>query len=436
MLAGHGASQALRMASSLIMTRLLVPEMFGVMAIASVVLMVLHFMSDLGIEQNIVQSHRGDDPDFLDSAWTLQIIRGAVVWLAALVVSGALAFSASHGLWLPDSVYAAPILPWIVAISAASALILGFQTTGVATAHRHMEQKRLTQLELASQTVGFCFMVTLGIATQSIWALVSGALVTSLTSVILGHTWLTRRKDRFRWEPAAAQELISFGKWAFLSSVFTVLSFSGDRLLLGAYLSADLLGTYAIAVLILGALEGVVGGLVGAVALPAWSEIARNDRPRLREVYYKLRLPADLALLFIGGALFAGGQVAIDLLYDERYASAGQMLEILGLSVIATRFSITYHIYVAVGRPKYLSIVNLARCLALFCIVPAAYSLGGTFAAVWGIALHGIAMIPFAWWLLGRLDLLDLRRELLVFVAMPVGFGFGYLVRLVLGTVV
>jgi O-antigen/teichoic acid export membrane protein len=431
MLAGHATGQMLRMANSLIMTRLLVPEMFGVMAIASVVLMVLQFMSDLGVHHTIVQSRRGEDPDFLDTAYVLQILRGTVVWSGALVLSAALALGAKQGLFPPDSVYAAPVLPWIIAVGSFGAFIYGFQTTGLALAHRHMEQKRLTQLELASQFVGFCFMVVIGLATRSIWALVAGALITNTTSVILGHIWLGR-KDRFRWEKAASQELISFGKWAFLSSIFTVLSMNGDRLLLGGYLSAELLGTYAIAVLILGALEGLVGGLFGAVALPALSEVARNDPPRLREVYYKLRVPADLGLLFIGGGLIAGGQLAIDWLYDERYASAGIMLQILGFATLATRYSISYQIYIAAARPKYLTIVNFARCLGLFGVVPAAFALGGTYAAIWGIALHGLAMVPFVWFLLGRLGLLDIKRELLVLPALPIGFAFGYLVRLIL----
>jgi len=59
------------------MTRILVPEMFGVMAIATMVTVVLWLLSDLGIRQNIVQSGRGDDPAFLDTAWVIQIARDA-----------------------------------------------------------------------------------------------------------------------------------------------------------------------------------------------------------------------------------------------------------------------------------------------------------------------------------------------------------------------
>jgi O-antigen/teichoic acid export membrane protein len=58
------ASQVMRLGGNLIMARLLLPEMFGVMVIATTVSVLLHLLSDVGLRQNIIQSHRGDDPDF------------------------------------------------------------------------------------------------------------------------------------------------------------------------------------------------------------------------------------------------------------------------------------------------------------------------------------------------------------------------------------
>jgi len=85
-LAGFGASQVIRLGSSLIMTRLLMPEMFGVMAIANIFLVGLALFSDLGLRQNIIQSKRGDDPLFLNTVWTIQILRGAVLWALTIGV--------------------------------------------------------------------------------------------------------------------------------------------------------------------------------------------------------------------------------------------------------------------------------------------------------------------------------------------------------------
>ena len=76
----------IRFGSNLVMTRLLVPQMFGVMAIATVIMVGLAMFSDLGLRQSIVQSRRGSDPVFLNTAWSVQIVRGLILWLFALAV--------------------------------------------------------------------------------------------------------------------------------------------------------------------------------------------------------------------------------------------------------------------------------------------------------------------------------------------------------------
>src|SRR5947209_5210020 len=85
--AGYGLSLAIRFGSSLLLTRLLVPEMFGVMAIAMVVLIGLALFSDLGLAQSVVRSERGSEPLFLNTAWAVQILRGILLCFVALAVS-------------------------------------------------------------------------------------------------------------------------------------------------------------------------------------------------------------------------------------------------------------------------------------------------------------------------------------------------------------
>ncbi|HBB84471.1 MAG TPA: polysaccharide biosynthesis protein, partial [Sulfitobacter sp.] len=79
----YGGAQAIRLASNLILTRLLFPEAFGLMALIQVVIVGLTLFSDVGIGPSIAQSKRGDDRDFLNTAWTIQAIRGGCLWLAA-----------------------------------------------------------------------------------------------------------------------------------------------------------------------------------------------------------------------------------------------------------------------------------------------------------------------------------------------------------------
>ena len=145
---GYGSSQLIRLASNLILARLLFPEAFGLMALISVVTIGLALFSDIGISPSIAQSKRGDDPDFLNTAWTLQVIRGAVLCVLTALLAAPMA-----------RFYDEPQLATYLPIAGLSLLIAGFNPTRIDTAQRHLLVGRLTALDLASQIIGVVLMV-------------------------------------------------------------------------------------------------------------------------------------------------------------------------------------------------------------------------------------------------------------------------------------
>src|SRR6056297_1059184 len=82
-----GGANALRLGSNLILTRLLFPEAFGLMALTQVFLTGLQMFSQFGINASVIRSERGDDPAFLHTAWTVQIVRGIGLWLICFAVA-------------------------------------------------------------------------------------------------------------------------------------------------------------------------------------------------------------------------------------------------------------------------------------------------------------------------------------------------------------
>src|SRR5258708_13138289 len=85
-IAGYGINLAIRFGTNLLMTRVLAPEMFGVMAVASMIMVGLSMFSDIGLRQNVIQSSRGNDPSFLNTAWSMQIILCLFLWAFAAVL--------------------------------------------------------------------------------------------------------------------------------------------------------------------------------------------------------------------------------------------------------------------------------------------------------------------------------------------------------------
>ena len=162
-LLGYGMSQCLRLGANLCLTRLLVPEMFGLMALVNVFILGLTLFSDIGIAPSIIQHDRGDEPDFLNTAWTLQIIRGVGLWLCCLLLALPVA-----------NFYGEPKLSWLIPIVGFTTVISGFNSTALFTFKRQISLGKLTVFELVIQLSSLSIMLAWAWFHRSIWALVVG----------------------------------------------------------------------------------------------------------------------------------------------------------------------------------------------------------------------------------------------------------------------
>ena len=130
---GFGLQQAIRFGSNLVLARLLFPEAFGTMALVTVLLVGLTMLSDLGIQPAIQSSKRGDDPAFLNTAWTLNMIRAGILVAAACALA-----------WPVAWFYEEPILSQLIPVAALSLPLLALEPTRAETASRHMLLGRVT----------------------------------------------------------------------------------------------------------------------------------------------------------------------------------------------------------------------------------------------------------------------------------------------------
>lgn len=434
--AGFGIGLIVRFGSNLLMTRLLLPDMFGIMAMATTVMIGLAMFSDVGLRQSVVQSARGSDASFLNTAWSIQILRGIAIWLAAVCVSIVIALAAQRGLALPDSVYAAASLPYIISALAFSAVISGFESTKVYEASRGLALGHLTKLEIVSQLAGLASMLCWVAVDRSIWALVAGAIGAALTRAALSHVWLAGVDNRWEWDLAAVHEVIHFGKWIFLASILGFLVNSGDRLLLGGLVNSTVLGFYSIASLIGNSLEGILSKIMGEVSFPAFSEVVRDRRSDLQRAYYQFLAPIGAVAYFSGGFFMAFGQTLIHLLYDDRYEQVGWMLELISAILLTIPFRLATQSFLALGMPKVQTHIILIRFVFLFVVTPFAFHLGGLEGAIIAIVLSHFTSIPIVIFHNQRLGLFNLRKESYLFLFVVGGLVAGLASKLLVGNLV
>jgi len=378
--AGFVTAQALRLASNLVLTRLLFPEAFGLMALVTVVLVGLSMLSDVGIGPAIARHGRGDEADFLDTAWTLQAIRGGLLWLLTVALA-----------WPVAALYAAPDLVLLLPAAGLMLLVNGFLPTRIETAARHLYLGRVTAIDLASQLAGVIMMIASALATGSVWALVAGTLAGALVKLILALRLLPGRPNRLRWEPEAARELISFGKWIFLSTALTFLVFQGDKAILGVALPLGPLGIYNIGYF-LASVPSLLGmAVVGRVMIPLYRETPpaapAAGRLRLR----RMRTTLTGALMVLVLVLAFTGVPLVALLYDPRYGAAGGVVVAIALTQIPQVIGLSYdQAALAAGDSRGFFALSATRAVVQLSAFVSGLLLAGLPGALAG---QGIAMV-------------------------------------------
>ena len=404
---GYGAGLGLRLVSSVILTRLLFRETFGIMAVVNALLQGLLMFSDLGIGTMIVQSRRGQEPAFLDTAWTIQVMRGALLLLVAVALA-----------WPAARFYGEPQLLWLVPMVGVNAAISGFTSTSFFTLSRSLEQRRLVLLELATQVISFLVTVAWAMVHRSVWALMAGSTTTFLVRVGASHAYLPGHGNRFRWDAKAAQEVLTFSATRL------------DSLVLGRRLTMGELGTYSIAST-LGRLPFELMFSLGVgVLFPVLAEAYRRDEASLRRELFRLRALL-LAPILAACVLFTiAGDRIVAVLYDPRYQQAGWILRVLsaGQVAVVVGMSSTFALY-AVGDSFSTMCLEGARAALLVVGMVVGGSLFGKEGLIIGIASVGPLLYPFWIIALRRRGLWQPSLDLAALLAASIAIAAGLFLR-------
>lgn len=386
---GFGAAQIIRLASNLILTRLLFPEAFGLMALVTVFTVGLTMFSDVGIGPSIARSPRGDDPDYLNTAWTIQVFRGFGLWMVAILLA-----------WPVSVFYDEPQLAVLLPISGAALFIAGFDPTRIETANRHLLMGRITLLDLGSQIVGIVAMTLLALWWQSVMALVVGNLVSVTVRLVASNIYLPGDRNRFRWEKEAASDLITYGKWIFLSTVFGFFSLQGDRAILGKYFSLAMLGVYNIGYFMASFPMLLGHNITGRLLIPIYREKPPGASAENFAKLRKMRFALTTGLMFLVLLMAFIGQPLIGFLYDARYVDAGAIVVLLACFQIPMVIGMSYdQAALAAGDSRGFFVVSAIKATLRIGLLLVGASGWGLLGALIGLIVAGVLSYPADIWL-------------------------------------
>lgn len=357
---------------TIILARLLAPADFGVFGIALLAMSALQTFSRTGFGAALVQK-KEDTEFYLDTAWTVQVIRGVVLGLIAFALAPYVA-----------AFFDAPAAKPILQVIAFSVLLGGLGNIGLSYFQKELEFHKTFVYELSGTLADIGVAIPAAFILRSVWALVFGLLARTIVQIVLSyfiHPY--RPRPRFNWQQF--KELFGFGKWILASSIVVFLATQGDDAFLCKILGASALGLYQVAFRFAN-LPGSEIGVLSRVAFPAYSKLQDNI-PKLRDAYLRMMRFVSFLSIPLGGGIFMLGPAFTHIFLGDKWMPMVPALRILAISgIIGVINSPAGSAFNALGKPHLSFVVLLTRVITL---AGAIYPL----ALLWGMSGVAVAVL-------------------------------------------
>lgn len=304
----------IKLGSTLILTRLLAPEAYGILGTAMAVLTTLEWLSDMGIQPALVRHARGGEKPYLLTGWTMGLGRGALL-------SACAALSA----WPLAMFYQEPALLGVLLVLATRPLFMAVRSPALPNLRRKLNYRALFIDEVSQTLVGTICSILMALVFRSVWAIVLGTMAGALTSVVLSYI-LCPMRPAICWNRDALKDIYSLGHQVFVNTLVMALWLNLDRLLGLKLVSPSEMGLYAIAF----NLSAVLENLVTRACDVYFSMLAREQQGDAQTRWHEqvCQRAAGWGMPLAALAILMAPWV-IWILYDERYAGAGLLFAIM-----------------------------------------------------------------------------------------------------------
>lgn len=303
------------------LSRLLSPEDFGVMGIATIFVALAEIFSDLGVGPAIIQR-----PELKEAHLRVGFTTTVLLGMAMVVI-----------LWLCSPLLASffrdPTIAGVLYGVSFSFLFSSFGAVSEALLRRELRFKRLMWVDLSSYTLGYA-VVGLGMAWNGfgVWSLVGATLSQSL----LKSVFLLFARPHPMLPSLARQELrelVYFGGGMTLSRLFAFGASRGDYLVVGRVLGVGPLGVYTRAYRLMNLPANYVGRVLDTVLFPVMGKIQSNI-PRLTKFYLTGVATISLTCAPLGMLMAVAAPEVVSVVLGSQWTEAVLPFQILAFAVL------------------------------------------------------------------------------------------------------
>jgi lipopolysaccharide exporter len=367
----------------IIVARLLSPTDFGLFGIAILSLAVLDIFSEPGFKQAIIHKSDNTEP-FLNTAWTLGIIR-------SLVIAGILVLAAPFIAVLFKSPEAAGLIRAIGFVTIINSLV----NISVVSFEKELEFSKFFQYQFLAFITETILAIIIAFFYRSPWALVIAVLGGNLVRCIMSYR-VDPYRPRFEFNFQKARELWGFGRWILGSNILLFLITQGDDLIVGSVIGAAALGFYQLAYRISNIPQTEYTHLISRVAFPTYAKL-KDNLERLGRTYCRLLnfsifvcVPSAVLICSLGAdftRIFLGAKWM-------QMVPALQILSLYGL--LRSLESSTGALFMAIGKPHIRTKLQLLQLVLLAAVIYPLTARFGFIGAAFAVTFYAVATNPIA----------------------------------------
>lgn len=333
--------QVSRMVVALVLARLLAPHDWG---LAAMVLLFSGFVivfTDSALGTALIQRRDLTEEDRSTVFWTSAGV-GIVLMVGGVALSGPLA-----------SFYGEPEVRPLFAALAIGFFVSALGTTQAALFVREMQFRLLELRQIAATVVGAVVGITIALADYGAWAIVSLQLAEAVTSTAL--LWcLSSWRPSATFSTASLRRLGGFAGNVFGENLLYQAGRNLSSLLIGRFVGAAALGTYALATNVILVPFSRIAGPLQQVFFPAFSRM-NDDRERMADVWIRATRLVGLISIpsLVGLAVVAPDFVRVVL--GSRWSEATPVIQILAwVGLIQSLQTLSGEVLLALNRAGWL----------------------------------------------------------------------------------
>lgn len=353
---GQAISHIVLVVRSIILARLLEVADFGLFGIALLMLTTLEAFSQTGLQSALIQK-RDDIHDYLDTAWTLQVLRGLILSILSIALAPLVA-----------SWFGVPEVTLIIQVIGLKLLFRGLANIQITHLQRNIAFGRVTLYNLIIAFTDLVVAITLALSSAGVWALVWGVLTGEIVGLIASYV-LKPYCPHFKLDWQRARELLDFGRWVAGSNLVVYLLFQGDDLIVGKMLGPVALSLYQMAYRFANLSVTQVAHVANQISFPMLARLQHNPH-EMRRVYIQTLDLVLLCVLPLNVVLWVTAPSIIELLLGSAWLPAVPALQILTLFTAARTVLGTFSgLFQALGVPEELFRVSLIQLLVMALLI-------------------------------------------------------------------